>query len=161
MKRIIILISALVLISVGLFAQKNKQQIDKVIVYQDDNFKISVYVNSIVKENEYVTYWSEWEYLTQKSRNGVINDRINFIKKYEENIIIDFVEWSKFKSIIYKDCIDITDKTNNSISSTYYTINGTVLYSYKRETVSWTDIIPGSVGETIYNYINKLSKHIQ
>ena len=124
MKNRFIIVSLFIFISVGLFSQQQ----NKVVVYQDTDIEVSVFLNSIVKENEYITFWSNWEYKTQKPRNELINNLINIIKKYDKDKNIDFIKWSSFKSIKEQVCIDVSDKTINILQYIYYTNSGNFLY---------------------------------
>lgn len=152
MKKIILLV--VIIFTCKIYSQ----QTDKVLVHQQSDLKIWVYTKSIVKEDEYVTFWSEWEYLTQTMRNETINDRINFIKEYEKDTDIDFVKWSRFKSTKEQTCIDITDKTRNFIQILYYTNTGELLYTSKFEKASWDNVIPESVFEPVYDYVKKYAE---
>lgn len=149
----------LILLFVVLFVGKvYSQQTDKVLVLQKSDLKIWVHTKSIIKENEYVTFWSEWEYITEEQKNEKANRVIDFIKDYEKDTEIDIIKWSKFNSTKEQICIDISDKTYNSIQSIYYTSAGEPLYNYKFNSTEWRDVIPETIIEKVYDYVEEYTK---
>ena len=155
MKRKILFTALVVFISISIKAQKD----DRVLVVNKTNLKIYVHTKSIVKEDEYVTFWTEHEYLTQKERNEIINNQVNYIKEYEKYKEIDYVKWGFFKSVKRQLCIDISDNTMSSIQQVYYTSDGKVLYTRKYENFMWDDVVPGTLGSEVYDYVKNYVKN--
>lgn len=150
------LLLSLLLIAAGTM---QAQQTTKQLLHHQSDLKIYVYPGSAVITDEYISIWIDRQFTPTSDRTFHINNMLEYIKLFDKNTQIDIAQWQKLDGIKEKVCIDTQDNTFKFEQSLYYDTSGNAIYIYKPSDEStWSEVVPGTIFEPVYNYAKKLHK---
>lgn len=115
-------------------------------VYNDDKQKMEIDLNSIEREDNYITCYEQTTYIDENKRIEEVNwfsdNRCKSVS-YDECIKIR-QEWKNYLSYTYKITYDCKKNMYNTLAFTYYDKNGSVIESYRVDN-DWRYIPPESI----------------
>jgi hypothetical protein len=147
MKKISCII-VLLIVSFSAFSQ------DKIVVYEDDDQRISVFKSTIKGTRSKAYVWTEVEYIGEEHRKKQINGLLKIQYKYNQDVDLD--KWMNLYSTKYYDVIDCNQNIYADLSTVHYTRNGEVVYHFTLKEPpksEWFNVVPGSMMESIVEYI--------
>lgn len=115
-------------------------------VYNDDKQKMEIDLNSIEREDNYITCYEKTTYIDEKKRKEEVNwfsDNRCKSASYDECIKIR-QKWKNYLSYTYKTTYDCKKNMYNTLAFTYYDKSGSVIDSYRADN-EWRYIPPESI----------------
>jgi len=132
-------------------------------VYEDDDAKIEVDINSIKRENDYVTCFVKTTCINEKSRIKDANKHaeIGCTGKSNEECLKIKQKWEDFLFIVTKEVSNCKEGNWALLSSMYYDKYGSVIRNSQSE-LEWIDISPSTIlSDVFYSICTQHEIHYQ
>jgi len=136
---------------------KRSTGVDWFEVYNDDEQKIEIDLNSIKREGKYVTYYEKVTYIDEKIRMKQVNEHVNNAcdkwTSYDDHLKIQ-QKWKDFQYDLCKWIFYCEENMNCILTLTYYDTKGKVIQSHNyQDDIKWKDTLPETIGSVEFDNI--------